>query len=113
VEFLDSMMSLERPSENLGETQGATYIVTANSGKYLKQMSRSTLTRVEAIAGLTLEDLGYTLSLAPQAPARLAATQLLVAQMRDGLNLLWHGRRRRSLLDTLRIHVRFHRTTRG
>jgi Sulfotransferase family len=112
VSFVDSMTNLERPAENLGDAQGATDIVSQNYGKYLTQMSSQTLARIEAIAGKTLEALGYELSLPRQGPARLSATELRLAQLRDGWNLLWEREGRRPLW-ALRTHLRYFRTTRG
>ena len=59
VPFRDEMLTLERPSENLGDTQGATVIVSDNFGKWRRELGAAEVRRVESIAGELMRELGY------------------------------------------------------
>jgi hypothetical protein len=113
LEFYEPMTLLQRPAENLSQTRHAKHVVSQNQGKYRIEMPRATLMRIEAIAGPTLQRFGYPLLLAPQEAVRLTRLQLRMAQLRDGWNLVMHGRRHRGTLQSLRFYLRYFLTTRS
>ncbi len=113
VRFDAVMLTLTRPTENLGYTRGETRVVANNFGKFLDGMNRRTLARIEALAGETLVGCGYSLAMPAQPRARLSRLGALFAQMRDAINLVRSGRRERGLVGSLVFHIRYFLTTRG
>ena len=93
VPFCDAMLSLERPSENLGDTRGETSIVAGNFGKWRRELSDRDVQRVERIAGALMAELGYP-------PAHESGDEdvpswlLAACKIRDGLGLVRFGLRR-------------------
>ena len=62
VEFYSEMLSLNRPTENLGDTKGETDIVSGNHGKYKMLMTEKEVANVEAYCAESLRQLGYSVS---------------------------------------------------
>ena len=54
VEFYSEMLSLNRPTENLGDTKGETNIVSGNHGKYKMLMTEKEVANVEAYCAESL-----------------------------------------------------------
>lgn len=111
--FEPAMLTLSRPSENLGSTRGVASVVAHNSGKYLQQMAVRELLAVEAIAGETLVACGYGLTHELQPRRRLTTRERLWAQFKDAVNLVRSDTERLGVLGTIWFHMKYYRTTRG
>lgn len=93
VAFDDAMLSLDRPSENLGDTRGETSIVASNFGKWRRELRDDEVRRVERIAGALMAELGYS----PEHEAGdedVSSWRLAACRIRDGLSLVRFGLRR-------------------
>jgi hypothetical protein len=58
-DFVPAMMTLEEPSEKVGDARGQTYIVRNNVQKYRTQLSPIQVRRIEQIACPMMRALGY------------------------------------------------------
>lgn len=93
VAFDEAMLSLDRPSENLGDTRGVTSIVASNFGKWRRELRDDEVRRVERIAGALMAELGYS----PEHEAGdedVSSWRLAACRIRDGLSLVRFGLRR-------------------
>ena len=59
IPYEENMQNLIKPSENLGETKGQAKVVSTNYDKWKKYYSQKQLQKIERIAYVLLEDLGY------------------------------------------------------
>lgn len=113
VGFEQDMLTLDRPSENLGDAKGQTRIVTDNLGKFKRNLPERTLRRIEEIAGGVLQNHGYSLLLPNVRPRRLGRFEMRLAQIRDGWELVQSARQERgSYWKALLFHFRYFMTTR-
>lgn len=113
VEFEPAMLTLARPSENLGDARGASHVLADNRGKFRHAMAPQTLARVEELAGPVLLECGYALALPPRAPRRLSGLEMRLAQLRDALQLVRADRNGWGFWRTTLFHLRYFVTTRG
>ncbi|HEX6995192.1 MAG TPA: sulfotransferase [Gammaproteobacteria bacterium] len=100
VPFCDAMLSLERPSENLGDTRGETSIVASNFGKWRRELGDGEVRRVERIAGAVMAELGYP----PEHEAGdedVPSWLLAACRVRDGLGLVRFGLRHGGIAGAL------------
>jgi hypothetical protein len=111
--FEPSMLMLSRPSENLGSTRGESRVVKDNFGKYSEQMSPATLSAIEAIAGDALAAYGYKLECAPQPRRRLSTFERILAQIKDGVNLVRADTEKLGIARSAYFYLRYFITTRG
>jgi len=109
LEFDGRMLTLERPSENLGSAKGAVGVLAGNHGQFRQRLSPTTLARIEALAGPTLQQLGYPLALPSQPPIRLGRATMLAGQAWDGLQLLRFERAERGWIGAAMFHLRRYR----
>jgi hypothetical protein len=113
IDFEPEMLSLDRPSENIGDTKGQTRIVTDNLGKFKRNMTKRTLRRIEEIAGEVLKSHGYALVMPDLQQRRLNSYEMRLAQVRDGWNLIQSARKERGgYWKALSFHLRYFKTTR-
>ena len=112
IEFEPAMLTLAKPSENLGDARGAAWVVAGNSGKW-HAMAPETLARVEELAGPMLLECGYALTLPSRAPRRLSGLEMRLAQLRDALHLVRADRNGWGWWRTALFHLRYFVTTRG
>jgi hypothetical protein len=113
IEFEPRMLTLARPSENLGRARGARHVVADNQGKYASRMAPGMIRVVESLAGHAMLQFGYPLATPAQPAKRLSMLQLALAQLRDGLELVRHRSRGKGVLSALVFHLRYFVTTRG
>ncbi|MBV7331939.1 sulfotransferase [Chloroflexi bacterium TSY] len=62
--FVPEMLSLNRNTENLGDTQGRFDVVTTNAYKYRTEMTHAEIARIEEIVYSVATELGYTMEIA-------------------------------------------------
>ncbi|MEW6233116.1 MAG: sulfotransferase [Chloroflexota bacterium] len=113
VPFVPAMLTLDKPSENLGDAKGITEIVRHNLGKYSSNISAGTLKRIEEIATNTMKAFGYELVFDVVAPRRLSALETLWARAQDAFHLVGREVRTRGVLSGILFHLRYFRATRG
>jgi len=87
IEFEEDMLRLNVPSENLGDTKGATVIVKGNHGKWKNSLEPAQVQRIERICGPLMRQLGYPVSYEGDAapPHRLL---MGLYKLSDGFNLM-------------------------
>lgn len=113
IEFDSTMLSLAKPSENLGDARGATHVVSGNHGKFAAGMSDAVLSRVEALTGSTLLACGYALARPLQKRTRLSKLQMARAQLADGWQLARRVHTGSSIWRTALFHLRYFVATRA
>ncbi len=110
VTFDPIMLTLGKPSENLGDARGMVRVLADNHGKYHKSMSQDVLARIESIAGETLLACGYPLAFPNQRYVRLAPWEMRAAQLSDAWNLVRNESSKRGLVGALLFHFRHYLT---
>jgi hypothetical protein len=113
VEFDTAMLSLERPSENIGDAKGVVGILSSNVRKYVERMSPDMLSNIEAVTGEALLACGYPLSYPLRPRRRLSNIELLSAQLRDGCNLVLSARKEWGFVGATLFYWRYFRATRA
>lgn len=106
------VLTLSRPSENLGDTRGATTVVADNTAKWRTQMPDDLRRRVEALAADGLRAHGYPC--AHEGPAlQLSRIQRKARQLRDGVNLVRFDVAERGPVGAARFRWRLFAETGG
>lgn len=113
VDFTPDMLTLVRPSENIGEARGACHVVVDNHGKFMAGMDVSTLAEVEQIAGRAMDDFGYRPTLPPRQQHWSLPLRVRLAQLHDALQLLRNREGGRGFFESLLFHLRYFGVTRG
>jgi hypothetical protein len=111
IDFDPVMLTLDKPSENIGDAAGMSHVISDNLNKFLKTMNPRLLTRIEALAGETLTACGYKLTQPPQQRTRLSAVAMRFAQLRDAWNLVQFKNPKRGLLGAARFYYRYFMAT--
>ena len=86
LDFEPQMTLLTETAENLGDTVGATEVVSSNQSKYLDALSAKEILAIEVIAGETLRHLDYPVAYGGETE-RLSATQQQAYKIADGFHL--------------------------
>ena len=89
VDFLESMLTLRRPSETIGSAKGSLTIVSSNTGKWKREMKQKELISIEAITCETLYKLGYDLTSLQSKKKTLTRFRMIVYKIMDAYNLLF------------------------
>ncbi len=112
IAFDPAMLSLDRPSENLGNARGSTRVVADNHGHYRHAMAPATLVRVEHLAGDALKRFGYPLACPDVGRGRMSVWEARLAQLADAWQLVLRERRKRGLPRALLFHLRHYLASR-
>jgi hypothetical protein len=56
------VLSLEAPSENLGDARGAAVVLADNYGKWRTALHPAAIRRIEGIAGKLMQEFGYEIT---------------------------------------------------
>ncbi len=87
IPFEADMVTLSRPSENIGDAANRLSIVKKNKGKWQTQLDPTRQTRIEEIACDTLRACGYEVG--PEIKSRsIGVVTMVWYQLLDGINLL-------------------------
>jgi len=86
LEFEESMLTLSRPTENIGATTGQQSVVKSNKKKYDKLMQEALRLKIESITGNTLESLSYEVA-NPIKPYKVPPYLMFYYKMLDGFNM--------------------------
>ncbi len=97
--FDEAVLSLEAPSENLGDTRGRTEIVGGNSGKWRETFAARTIARIEEITAPMARSVGYDIDGDGTDPGGLETRW---RQALDAFALLRHGIQREGLVKGMR-----------
>ncbi|WDN88265.1 hypothetical protein BuS5_01233 [Desulfosarcina sp. BuS5] len=81
------MLSLKKPSENLGDTKGEISIVKDNYGKWRERLTPARAARIEAICGSLMREIGYETT-HDRPDKRLLGLEMSIYKLFDGFNLL-------------------------
>lgn len=112
IEFKPEMLTLAKPSEDRGDAKDNPRIVQDNFGKYIDKMNPDTLLKIEAITGDTLSRLGYGLTYHAQPSIRVSTWGMMVAKLKDGVQLLLHKNSNWGLAKTIAILIKHQLTLR-
>ncbi len=112
VGFLDlawdpACVTLDRSTENLGDTAGEARIVRSNTGKWRDAMPADLRLRVEAVAGAALARAGYPVD--NPGAARLSPGRMKALQLKDGVNLVRFDAAERGWVGAARFRWRIFR----
>ena len=94
VDFDASIIELGKPSENVGDAAGKTFIVRDNKSKYTWGMTPEERFTIECIAGKLLKELGYRVE-ARIHERRLSKGEMRILQILDGVNVFRFNLKRR------------------
>ena len=110
IPFTRDMIQLANPTENLGRTQGESRIVSSNAGIYSTQLSDHAITRIEAVAGPVMSELGYPRK-TDTPPHLIGPFRMFLYKVLDGINLVARDVEGRGLVKSLVFYARYHRIT--
>jgi hypothetical protein len=106
--FSEDMLSLEKPSETIGDAKGQTRIVRNNKGKYVKQLSARYIKGIEEIALPVLKDMPYKVHYARQhRPLNTLLMKLLRSY--DGCALLTYNMRDKGMVKGIKLFYAIHK----
>lgn len=109
ISFEDSMLTLDKPSENIGDARGALGVVGGNFGKWRQSLRPREIHGIESIAGVMMQELGYELQ-GPAGDRDANRVYLRVARLLDTWNrFLFICRDEGSVIKAVR---RLYRTAR-
>ncbi len=109
IEFVQAMTTLEKPSENFGETRGQATIVASNKQKYLDRLKPNELRRIEELAYPGMLLAGYEPAIADGFKKPSRAT-LLLQKLQDGYNLSLAVRREHGFIRGMFMHLMHSKT---
>lgn len=110
VPFLEDMLSLANPTENLGRATGEKRILPQNYKRYLVALTSEELASIESCAGDTMQKYGYTLT-CPRPRIMPSKMAMLAMQVLDSINLVRLRRRELGTINTIRFYIRYFLTT--
>lgn len=105
IGFDAAMLTLDRPSENLGNARGSARVLADNHGHYRQAMAPATLARIEYLAGDALARFGYPLACADVGRGRMGVVAMRLAQLADAWQLVTRESRKRGLPRALLFHL--------
>jgi hypothetical protein len=107
IPYQDDLISLTRPTENLGDTKGVSGIVRSNVNKFRSEMKPATRTRIERISGEMLLSAGYQCEISDEF-TRNGRWRMRYYQLLDGINLIAATARERGLAGALRFIYKYY-----
>ena len=106
--FDTAMLTLKRPSENLGDTRGQTTVVAANVEKWRTALDPTLQQRVAALCAEGLREHGYPCEHVGPAQV-LSRRERQLRQLRDGANLVRFDVSSRGLRGAMQFRWRLFR----
>ena len=103
LSFTPQMLTLEKPSENFGETRGQSIIVSTNKGKFDDRLTRKELKKIEELAFEGMLATGYEPRLATGCHRPLRST-LFLQRLLDGYHLSQAVRREHGFFRGVMLH---------
>lgn len=108
IEFLPSMMQLNKPTENLGDAKGETRIVSDNYQKYRTKMTQATIKRIEEVVYPALGDTTPYLAEFATKFRPVSPLDLRLLWLYDGLNSALFHIREKGLREGISYFYRHH-----
>jgi hypothetical protein len=87
IEFEENMLTIEKTTEDLGDTKGLLRIDALNQGKWVSRLRKKEVANIESIAGKLMEEMGYSI-LGPPGDENLGTFFEVFYRIIDGFNLL-------------------------
>ncbi|MHC4387072.1 MAG: sulfotransferase family protein [Planctomycetota bacterium] len=106
--FSEDMLSLERPSESMGDAKGQTRIATNNREKYVEQLSVVDIKRIEEITLPVLRDTPYKVHFA-QRHRPLNSLFMKLLRLYDGCALLTYNMRDKGMVKGVKLFYTIHK----
>lgn len=106
VEFDPSIIELSRPSENLGDARGLSYIKKDNKEKYHHLMRPHVKKTIESISASVLKTRGYAVDYIDEV-IRVNPIKMIFFKLVDGYNLFKFDLRERGFLNGLRWNLSY------
>lgn len=110
LDFEPAMLTLSRPTENLGDAKGQQRIVSSNTEKWRTKMPDRQRALVERLAGEELRSLGYPVTEA--GTCQVSRPHMLALQVYDGLQLTRREADKRGWPAAIRFRLRLFSETR-
>lgn len=104
IDFVPEMITLARPSENIGRAKGSSRIESGNSGGFVTRLPPPLTRKIERLAGRSMYEFGYGLSHPPQAIIRLSPQRLWIAKLSDAVHLTLRTGRQKGLFKAVKLH---------
>ena len=108
--FEESMLTLSRPTENIGSTKGEQRIVSGNTEKWRTRMPDRQRALVERLAGEVLRSLDYPVT--ETGRCQVSRPHMLALQLYDGLQLTRREADKRGWPAAARFRLRLFLETR-
>ncbi|MFT4680542.1 MAG: hypothetical protein ACI9FU_000770 [Granulosicoccus sp.] len=86
LELEPGMLEVKSKTENYGDAKGETKVVKSNKGKFLKQLSKSALTKIEEITFTASQSIGLEYEHGKNQRV-ISQNDLKIYKLMDGLNL--------------------------
>ncbi|MCX2980994.1 sulfotransferase [Halieaceae bacterium IMCC14734] len=104
LEFSAEMLTLVKPSENLGETRGQTEIIPTNKGKFETELTPKELKKIEEMAFNGMLAAGYEPRLATsyRSPWKVI---LFMRKLLDGYHLSQAARQEHGFFRGVKLHL--------
>lgn len=101
LEMESSMLEVKSKTEEYGDAKGQTKVVGSNKGKFLKQLSKAELTKIEEITFGSGQLIGLDYEHGKQ-QRNLSKNQLKIYKLMDGMNLALFHIREKGLIAGIR-----------
>lgn len=90
VDFVQQMVELKKPTENIAETKGQATVVRSNTGKFRTAFSENQIHTIERVTCDCMRDFGYSVSQELEA-TRIPDWRMNLYRLGDGANVLIKG----------------------
>jgi hypothetical protein len=107
IEYNPAMLTLDHPSENLGDTQNSTTIVQENKEKYKRRFSQKEIQRIEEIVFPELQRLPYFPDYAAR-PKPLGKFEKYLYKMQDAISVVLFHIKEKGLSKGLKYFYQLH-----
>ncbi len=111
IKFIDDMIRLERPVENIGNTRGRNTIVAGNQGHWKHLMEPREIARIEGLAWHGMNAFGYARTRDIQ-PAKLSHSERLILQVKDASELIRFEAKKRGFIGAIKFRLGYFVVTR-
>ncbi|MFT5681789.1 MAG: hypothetical protein ACI8RZ_002701, partial [Myxococcota bacterium] len=110
VPFEPGMLSLSRPTENIGATKGAQRIVSSNTEKWRTAMPDKQRALIERLTGDVLRSLDYPVT--ETGRCAVSGPHMLLLQAHDGFQLTRRETDKRGVIGAVKFRLRLFAETR-
>jgi hypothetical protein len=110
ISFEQSMLTLDRPSEQFGEASGKTSILQTNKQKYNSKLTKRQIFKVEQLVCQGARIHNYALDNPEVKPVLLSKAQLASYKLGDGFNALKFHMRNKGLKQGALYFFKFNKT---